>query len=266
MKRFFLVIILWSIYGQAGWSQLPDSNLVFMKQDIRFFSLDPLQQLLAVDQEGALIKYDRGGKELFRYHNTILGDIGAIDAADPFNILLFFPEQQTIALLDRTLGDQGELDLRTTIVQNATAALRSHDNNIWVYDDYAGRLYMLSPRGKLLFTSNDFRLSDKLYGGATHIWRNGNRLLLNFPERGVAVLTLFGQLEEWWPLEGITDGFLLEDQFYFRQNGEYQRFLPAQQLVQKIAWPKEEAPVLYRRQLRYQYLLNKEGVLKVSSH
>jgi hypothetical protein len=266
MKQLFLLSLLFCLYSQACRSQLPDSNLVFLKKDITFFSINPLHQLLAINKDGALIKYDRSGKELFRYHNTTLGAIGSIDAADPFNILLFFPEQQTIALLDRTLGDQGELDLRTTVVQNATAALRSHDNNIWVYDDYAGRLYKLSPRGELLFTSNDFRLSEKLHEGATHIWRNGNKLLLNFPERGVAVLTLFGQLEEWWPLVAISDGFLFEGQFYFRQNEQYQRFLPQQQIVQKIEWPDETTPVFYRRQMGYQYLLSREGVLTASSH
>ncbi|MEL7222873.1 MAG: hypothetical protein AAGJ93_16240, partial [Bacteroidota bacterium] len=204
MKYLFGLLLLLSFYHQAAWCQVADSNLVFVKSNISYFSLDPLHQLLAIEKDGALVKYDRSGQMLFKYHNTVLGEIGSIDAADPFNILLFFPAQQTIALLDRTLGDQGELDLRTTIVQNATAAARSPDNNIWVYDDYAGRLYRLSPRGEVLFTSNDFRLSEQLYQGATHIWRNGNKLLLNFPERGVAVLTLFGKLEEWWPLKDIT--------------------------------------------------------------
>lgn len=265
MKHWFGICLLMNICFQISWCQIPDTNLVFVKNDVSYFNLDPLHQLLTIEKDGAMVKYDRSGKLLFRYHNTVLGDIGSIDAADPFNILVFFPEQQTIALLDRTLGDQGELDLRTTIVQNATAAARSPDNNIWVYDEYAGRLYRLSPRGDVLFTSNDFRLSEKIYQGATHIWRNGNQLLLNFPERGVAVLTLFGKLEEWWPLKKVTDGFFVENQFYFRQDGQYWRFLPLQEIVQKIDWPDETAPVFYRRQLGYDYLLNRDGALQVSS-
>ena len=264
IKYSYLLGLCWSSLLAAA--QPVDSLWlpVYEKASLRYFALDPLQQLLTVGTDDEVIQYTPNGQELFRYHNTVLGDLATVDAADPFNILLFFPEQQTVVLLDRTLSDRAQLDLRTTPVQNATAAARSYDNNLWVYDDFAGRLFKLSSRGEVLFTSNDLRLSEGLQHGATHILWQGNQLLLNFPERGVAVFSLQGRLLEWWALPGITDCFLDQGQFFFRQANQYAVFLPQQQVRESLSWACTQ-PAFYRQQLDRRYLLDEQGLLRVQT-
>lgn len=254
--------------GAAAVSAQPSVDslplLVFQKDSIVQFSVDPLQQLLTVNARGELLQHNSQGKALFQYYNTTAGEDFTIDATDPFNILLFYPEQQTVVLLDRTLSVRAELDLRNTPVQYATAVIRSHDNNLWVYDELAGRLYRLSARGEVLFTSNDLRLSEGLAEGATQIVRWGDRIALNFPQKGIAIFSVVGQLEEWWTIPEVEDSFFQQQQFYFRRAGKYFRYFPQQQLEQALEWPESErVPVFFRQNLNRRYLLFADGRLVV---
>ena len=259
-----LILLLWlwissSIYAQADslWQE------TFTVPGVEHFAVDPLQQLLTVDEDGVVVQYNPQGQALFRYHNTTLGEDFTIDATDPFNILLFYLDQQTIILLDRTLSVRASLDLRNTDILYATAVARSHDNNLWIYDELAGRLYKLSARGDLLFTSNDFRVSENLSVGPSQIVRWGDRIALNFPDRGLALFSVLGQLQEWWPIQQVEDLFFQSNTLYYRQAGSYYRKQILQDLVEVIAWPVGEQPQAFLRQLTRRYLLRPDGVLRV---
>ena len=264
-----MTALLWLSFLVIGKTQPADSlwQITFQKDSIVTFAVDPLQQLLAVDHQGVLTQYSPQGKALFQFHNTTLGEDFTIDATDPFNILLFYQEQQTIVLLDRTLSERAILDLRDTPVQYATAVARSHDNNLWVYDELAGRLYRLSARGELLFTSNDFRLGENLIEGPTQMLRWGDRLVLIFPQRGIALFSVLGQLEEWWNITEVEDCFFQQQLFYFRQKSEYYRYFPQQQVQQALEWPDpDNKPALFREQIDRRYLLLADGTLIVEGN
>lgn len=264
LPSLLLLLTLWlgngnTVYAQADslWQE------TFTVPGVEHFAVDPLQQLLTVDTDGVMVQYNPQGQALFRYHNTTLGEDFTIDATDPFNILLFYLDQQTVILLDRTLSVRASLDLRNTDILYATAVARSHDNNLWVYDELAGRLYKLSARGDLLFTSNDFRLSENLSVGPSQIVRWGDRIVLNFPDRGLALFSVLGQLQEWWPILQVEDLFFQSKTLYYRQSGSYYRKQILQDLVEVIAWPEGEQPQTFLRQLTRRYLLQPDGVLRV---
>ena len=264
-----VLLLLGCLPIKMGAQVTSDSSrlIIFQKDSVATFAVDPLQQLLSVDYKGVLMQYSPQGKALFQYYNTTLGEDFTIDATDPFNILLFYKEQQTIVLLDRTLSERATLDLRDTPVQYATAVTRSHDNNLWVYDELAGRLYRLNARGEVLFTSNDFRLSESLTEGPTQLLRWGDRLALNFPQRGIALFSILGQLEEWWKITEVEDCFFKKQVFYFRRNGNYHRYFPQQQLQQALEWPDSaNKPVLFRTQIDRRYLLFAEGKFVVEGY
>lgn len=247
-------------------SAQPDSlwQPLFELEDVSRFAVDPLQQILTVDEDGVLVQYNPQGQALFRYHNTTLGEDFTIDATDPFNILLFYEDQQTIILLDRTLSVRASLDLRDTEILYATAVARSHDNNLWIYDELAGRLYRLNARGDLLFTSNDFRLSENLSVGPTDIVRWGDRIVLNFPERGLALFTVLGQLQEWWPIQDAQDLFFHQDVLHFHRAGQYHRYFVRQAAVETLSWEDDVLPRALLLQFNRRYLLGEDLKLQVA--
>ncbi|MEZ4985088.1 MAG: hypothetical protein R2795_08655 [Saprospiraceae bacterium] len=64
---------------------------------------------------------------------------------------------------------------------------------------------MLDETGQLIRSSNDWRLGEGIVHGATHLVRDGNSLLLNFPEKGIAICDMQGHLSHWLALPAITD-------------------------------------------------------------
>jgi hypothetical protein len=206
----WLSLLLWGgllpgeLAGQAPPVSDTTYRLLFQEEGpVRFFTTDALQQLYFVNEKEEVLKYDANFRLQFTYPNTTLGRLHVIDVVNPFHLLLFYADQQTILLLDRTLGDQARLDLRTTDLQNVTAAALSLDNNIWVYDDYAFQLFLLNPQGEVLLTSDDLRLTENITGPATQLLRWREYVLVNFPDRGIAVFTNFGRLQHWLPYRGV---------------------------------------------------------------
>jgi hypothetical protein len=264
-STLFLAMLWLSLYTPVLQAQ-PADSLGQPRQTITgvaHFAVDPLQQLLVVDSTGLLRLYDANGIPRFQYHNTTGGELTQIDASDPFNVLLFFPEQQRIVLLDRTLSDRAALDLRTTGVIYATAVGRSHDNNIWVYDEPAGKLLLLDERGDIVRTSNDLRLSEGISQGATHLLRQGQEVWLYFPERALAVFDNLGQLREWWDVPLLDDCFAYQSQLYYRHDGRYFLYSPRQQRSTPAFAGQQPTPALFRRQLNRWYILHADGTLQV---
>ena len=121
-------------YVKVGFAQPSDvvSSLQGMiPGKYAYFTTDKLKRIYAVNAANELIQFDSNGKELFRYNNNTLGELTYIDTANPFNLLLFYPEFQTIVTLDRTLNPIAELNLLTTEVGDASAVALSNDNQLW---------------------------------------------------------------------------------------------------------------------------------------
>lgn len=161
------------------------------------FAVDALRQVYAIGPGAELIKFDAAGQELFRYDNSTLGQPGLLDVSNPFNLLLYYPDYQTIVLLDRTLNERSRLDLRQTELQNAATVARSFDDNSWVYDDWAYRLAKLDARGRILLTTDDLRLLLGVATAPAAILADRDRVFLYFPERGLATFTNYGQFLRW---------------------------------------------------------------------
>ena len=124
-------------YHKVGFAQ--PSNVAYSLQEsipgqFAYFTTDKLKRIYAVTDDNELIQYDSNGKELFRYNNNTLGELTYIDTSNPFNLLLFYSEFQTVITLDRTLSPTGNLNLLTTEVGDAAAVALSNDNQLWVYD------------------------------------------------------------------------------------------------------------------------------------
>lgn len=162
-----------------------------------FFAVDALRQVYAVGADAAILKFDAAGRTLFRYDNSTLGPPALLDVSNPFNLLLYYPDYQTIVLLDRTLNERSRLDLRQTKLQNATTVARSFDDNSWVYDDWAYRLVKLDARGKILLMTDDLRMLLGLSAAPAAILAEKDRVYLYFPDKGLAAFTNYGQFLRW---------------------------------------------------------------------
>lgn len=186
-----------------------------------YFTTDKLKRIYAVNTANELIQFDSNGKELFRYNNNTLGELTYIDTSNPFNLLLFYPEFQTIITLDRTLNPIAELNLLTTEVGDAAAVALSNDNQLWIYDAASLQLKKLNAKGEVLLSSGDLSLGLPSPPKPKQIVASADRVYMNDPTLGLIIFNNFGQYLQMVPMRDITYFQAFEQQLIYRvKSGE----------------------------------------------
>ncbi|MEM6378225.1 MAG: hypothetical protein AAF705_08435 [Bacteroidota bacterium] len=175
--------------------------------------VDPLLQSFTLDQQEYLRKYDQKGQLLFDYQNKNLGDLQRCDASNPFNILLFYQEFNTIIILDRTLNPLVEVNLNALGFFAIQLIAAAPDNKIWLYDPTDFKLKKIDAKGNLLAESQD--LSLQFPGGLD--WKQlraiGDELFIQTNEHELLIFNQFGQ---WIKSINISGG-----DFQWKQNNLY---------------------------------------------
>ena len=246
-------------------SDFPLSHLLHtLPRTARYFTVDKLQQVYLVDEDNAVYKYSPDGKELFYYNNNTRGTLGYIDVTDPFNLLLFYPELQAIATLDRTLNETGVLPLFSAGIVNATAIGLAIDNNVWVYDQANFQLKKVGQDGQVLLASDNLSAQLIQAPQATQLTAQNNMLYLNCPGQGIFVFDNFGQFHQLLPYEKVEEVQLLDGKVVMYEPNQVRVYhletLQAHTL-------RDTIPADSILQLRYQgnryYQLTKAGKVEV---
>jgi hypothetical protein len=210
VTRFHLSILLLPILLACGVSrQAPTSDEM---DEVSRIALDALGQLYVVTERNELIQYRADGTEGYRYNNNTLGKLAIIDPSNPFSLLLYYPDFQTIILLDRTLSEKGRIVLSDLNLLNIELVALANDNFIWVYDEADMQLKKLDQSGTINFTSDRLNLLLPAGPDPNQLLAGNNRLLLNDPALGVLLFDQFGRLESTLPIVGAESLQLMNDQ------------------------------------------------------
>ena len=204
----------------------------------RFYT-DKLQQLYLVTATGELIKYDAAGREVFRYNNNRLGRLGQVDATNPFNLLLYYPDFLQVIVLDRTLSEVATLNLFDLGYVQVQALGLSSDNQIWVYDEQRFRLSKISPDGQVQQESSDLSLQLEHPPRPSFLLERRQTVFLVDPERGVYLFDIFGQPLQTIELRGLSRVQVHGDYLWYAQEGRlFSYHLPSGK-VQEMPLPAE---------------------------
>jgi len=199
---------------------------------------DKLQQFYTIDSTNLLIKYDLNGNELFRYSNNTLGELVTVDARDPFNLLLFYPDYQLAIILDRTLNPKAEYNFLEAGFYEVSAVATADDNNIWLYDATSFQLKKLGPQGRLIVESSDLSL---LLGDApavSQIISRQNGVFLMIPDKGVLVFNAFGQYQKTIVLKALEQFQCLGENLVCRAGTEMFVIFPESGIINKLSLPE----------------------------
>jgi hypothetical protein len=204
------------------------------------FTMDYLQNIYIATEEGQLLKYNNKGVKEFEYNNKRLGQATKIDASNPLNILVYYPDFEQIIILDRTLSEIKSINLLDLEIIEPAAVAMANDNNIWVYDQVAAVLKKVNQHNRVLFASRNLNQLTRKNLNPTHLQEQNNLLFLSDPQNGFFVFDTFGQLKQSFPILGM-DGFQVQDQqiIYWQANQLFSFYLDAAKAVE-IATPVEK--------------------------
>lgn len=233
-----------------------------VSQPAKRMAADKLRQLYLVTPSNEVIKYSPEGKELYRFNNNTFGDLGHIDATDPFNLLLYYPDFQVVLILDRTLNLLGEYNLWEYGLYQPGPLGMANDNLLWVYDEPAFRLKKLDRQGRITAQSHDLnQLLPRAPSPVALIARN-NLVYLHDPETGILVFDNFGQYIRTLPLAGASR-FQIDDDdtLWVRRDGAWTHYDARAMQALPVPLPDDDAK---REQVWFfrdrAYVLEESGV------
>ncbi len=166
---------------------------LILNSSIRIVDFDPLGLVYILDENSQLSKYDTTGQLLSHVVNNNLGEAHSLDVGNPFKTFVFYRDQQTILIYDRTLSEIQRIRLSEWGLHDVTAAGLSPDNAIWVFDGSNHVLVKLDDHGNALLTSDPF----DIIGAGSHrpdfIVDMDQYLLLKESNHPISVFDDFGK-------------------------------------------------------------------------
>ncbi len=189
--------------------------------DLKTLATDKLRQVYVVDNDNHLQKLGTEGQFLFDFSNRYLGNLQTVDATDPFNVLLFYPDYQTLVILDRTLNMSADIRLDQETHPLPTLAAMGRDNFIWLYDAVMFRLRKMDVNRQIKAESLDLNQHFTRPINPSHLVVNETHAYLLEPREGILVFDLFGQFQKIIPLKSLEDLQSWDQYLLYRQAGQY---------------------------------------------
>jgi hypothetical protein len=170
-----------------------DDQLFILEKKAKSLKVDKLGFIYILTNRNTINKYDKSGKILFEYNNTLYGEIHDLDVSNPMKIIVFFQDFQVIELVDNTL-----VPLRTyTLLDYDFAEVRcvsmSNDNQFWIYDAGKLKLFKMDINGNILMESNNLVAESGLSIDIQQIKEESNYIVLRDPSK----LILLDNYTQW---------------------------------------------------------------------
>ena len=142
--KFRLLFVIWSMCSLVHAQQLTLVETFVSSTPIDTWTIDGQNNLLVVS-ENNIQKKAINGERRFNQTFKSLGNIQSISPINSMKILLFSDVQQSIAIVDNTLSQQGDIiDLSDLGFSNVVFICASNRPNlIWVFDQFRSSLNLV---------------------------------------------------------------------------------------------------------------------------
>lgn len=217
------LVVSTALLGQIALAQAVDSFTLKYSFDaqVQVLNTDKLKQIYYVSPRQVLYKCNEQGKVLFEFSNRYLGILSKVDVSDPFDILLFYPDYQTILFLDRTLNMTADVRLKAEQFPLPALVAVGRDRQVWIYDAALNTLNRMDRQGNIKSSSQDLSLLLGRRFTPNQLVCNERGIYLVDPEQGVLLFDLFAQFQSFLPLPGVEQLQTFDQYLLYRRAGEY---------------------------------------------
>lgn len=240
MKFFF--ILFYSFFFGFSYCQNLETKLVRtidLEAD-RFIGIDDFENIYYVRNNTF---YKKSENEILNYTNVSLGQITWVDIHNPFKIVLFYKNYNSIIILDSKLSElTSKIDFtKETLFNNVILVSHSSVNNLWLFaDDNKLHLYDFQNHSEIIQTQpitfyQDSFIPKSLKSSYKNAWILG--------ETGVIQINEYGNFINYFEIENIDfilpfqKGFIFvkDDIFqYIDENNSRQISIQKRHLIKDI--------------------------------
>lgn len=214
--KSFQILLFSFFFSLPGFSQYNLVAEINVKAD--YFTSDNLGNTYLV-KGNELFKYLPNGKLFNRYSNLLLGNITAVDAANPLKLLLFYRDFSKIQFLDNQLAEnRGGISLQDLGLEQSTLICTSFDNGFWVYDQLSFSLIRFNQAFDKVQEVRNINQNIGYEPQPDFLLESDEWLYLCNPETGILVFDIFGTYFKTIPLKGLNKFQITgENLLYFKE-------------------------------------------------
>ncbi len=161
-----------------------------------------------------LTKLTSEGKQLCHYTNNQLGFPASFDCSDPLNIQLFYPDQNKVVFLDKSLSQLNEAISLDVITNSSPLAIcNSTRASFWILNKQELRLQCFDRNLKLTVQSQ--QLNDIIRTTSQcKLYESENQIVLLVKSKGIYLFDRFGGLQRFFP-ESKAEFALIRDNILY---------------------------------------------------
>lgn len=183
----------------VAWAQPTEKGrkITFSQQvstPAHWFTTDALAQVYLVNLQNEVVKWTFAEGVKARFAVKQWGEVTAIDATNPFLILVYFADFQHIALLDRNLNLLTSIDLFDLGLIAPSAVGISAQNEIWIFDAATAELKKLVTQNQIFQIQQAIPMPLLRGVKISQLVIAANQLFLLAPEEGIFIIDIFGNL------------------------------------------------------------------------
>ncbi len=231
--KYILLYITGFYLALAGAQTIPLNDTIPVPEG-SYITSDNLENLFVVTPTNDIIKYDKDGKKTATANFKVLGHITSIDVTNPFEIYVFYRDQNKIIFLDNLLNLRGECDMESIGVSQIACIGRSADNQIWIFDVADLKLKKYSKDLKLMIESasfNTFNIGSVVY---PTIIRDINSSILILDQNKILEFDIFANFSKIKLMDTLTGFQYINEKIVFLKKNRINMFNPLNFTMQEL--------------------------------
>jgi len=198
----------------------PTDSLIFLK-NCKQLVAGANGNYYSVNTSNDIVKYDSSLTKLFTQHYKSFGTASNIDASNPFDISIFYQDDNILLVTDNNLTYKFQIDLNP-IGQNFSAFAKSYDNEFLLFDANLKKIVKFNAKGEIIKQTNNLEQTtgDKLQ--AKVLYDNGQSILVFDDKNMIYNFDLNGRQLKRWDLKNKNFiNFSKEGYYTSDSNGLY---------------------------------------------
>jgi len=224
MRTRLIIIFIFCL--QLLFSQdKPLFEKAFALEADHFIGTDALQCIYYIKNE---VLYKRSEEKTWSYQNVGFGKLSSVDIGNPFKIILFYRDYNTVIVLDNNLNElTGAIGLAGA---NYNLVGFASENDLWLYSKDDNLLKRFNYQNKniqlltqpLSFYQKDF-LAEEIFSDNQKVWLGGTQGILTFNQ--YASFLSFTETSDIRNFTPLKNGFLFQKKealVFISQAGEKQ--------------------------------------------
>lgn len=264
IKNVFTLFWVCSLFiGASKQAHCQNSDSLIQLQQCKQLVFGPNGSYYSITTQNDLIKYDSSFKTLFTQHYKSFGKATCMDASNPFDVSIFYSDDNIILVSDNNLTAKFQIDLNN-LGQNFSAFAKSYDNEFLLFEANLKKIIKFNAKGEIIKQTNNLEQTTGDVLQPKILYDNGQNLLVYDEKNIIYSFDLNGRMIKKWNLGKLhfinfdKESYYTADSFGFYRHTISKNLVKVDTLFEAVVIQKVANSSHFKTEEMNYYMLNEQ--------